>query len=61
MHKIKVFIPEVIYGARNGLLMALFIPGVLHIMTYMGRLRAKGVPGRVGKCVISVSKKAQKD
>ena len=25
--KIKVFIPEVIYGARNGLLMALFIPG----------------------------------
>ena len=27
MHKIRVFIPEVIYGARNGLLMALFIPG----------------------------------
>ena len=27
MQKIKVFIPEVIYGARNGLLMALFIPG----------------------------------
>ena len=25
MHKIRVFIPEVIYGARNGLLMALFI------------------------------------
>ena len=25
--KIKVFILEVIYGARNGLLMALFIPG----------------------------------
>ena len=28
MHKIKVFIQEVIYGARNGLLVALFIPGV---------------------------------
>ena len=51
--------------------MALFIPGgVLHIMTYMGRLCAKGVPffrlqvythDRVGKCVISVNKKAQKD
>ena len=27
MHKIRVFIPEVIYGARNGLLMALFISG----------------------------------
>ena len=27
MYKIKVFIPGVIYGARNGLLMALFIPG----------------------------------
>ena len=27
MHKIRVFIPEVIYGARNGLLMTLFIPG----------------------------------
>ena len=27
MHTIRVFIPEVIYGARNGLLMALFIPG----------------------------------
>ena len=27
MHKIKVFIPEVIYGARNRLLMALFIRG----------------------------------
>ena len=26
MHKIGVFIAEVIYGARNGLLMALFIP-----------------------------------
>ena len=38
MQKITVFIPEVIYDARNGLLMALFI------MTYMGRLRAKGVP-----------------
>ena len=44
MHKIRVFIPEVIYGARNGLLMVLFIPGVLYIMTYMGRLRANGVP-----------------
>ena len=27
MHKIRVFIPEVIYGSRNGLLMALFIMG----------------------------------
>ena len=27
MRKIKVFIPEVICGARNGLLMALFMPG----------------------------------
>ena len=27
MHKIRVFIPEVIYGSRNGLLMALFFPG----------------------------------
>ena len=27
MHKIKLFIREVIYGARNGLLMALFNPG----------------------------------
>ena len=27
MHKIREFIPEVIYGASNGLLMALFIPG----------------------------------
>ena len=46
VHKITVFIPEIIYGARNGLLMALFIRGggVLHIMTYMGRLRTKGVP-----------------
>ena len=26
MHKIKVFIPEVIYSTRNGLLMALFVP-----------------------------------
>ena len=40
----KVFIPEVIYSARNGLLMPFFFPGVLHIMSYMGRLRAKGVP-----------------
>ena len=27
MHKIRVFIREVIYGSRNGLLMALFIMG----------------------------------
>ena len=44
MHKIRVFIPAVVYGARNGLLMALFIPGGLHIMNYMGWLRAKGIP-----------------
>ena len=27
MHKIRVFIPEVIYGTTNGLLVALFILG----------------------------------
>ena len=27
MHKIKVFVPEVIYGARNGLLSGALIPG----------------------------------
>ena len=27
VHKITVFFPEIIYGARNGLLMALFIWG----------------------------------
>ena len=50
MHKIRVFIPEVIFGARNGLLMTLFIPGGTQhndlepAPAYMGRLRAKGVP-----------------
>ena len=45
MHKIRVFIAEVILCPKNGLLMALFIPGgAVHIMTYMGRLCAKGVP-----------------
>ena len=79
MHKIKVFIPEVIYGARNGLLVALFIPGVTpHNDLYGEAPRERGTFFRlqvykrveislaevyetVGKCVISVSKKAQKD
>ena len=79
MHKIKVFIPEVIYGARNGLLIALFIPvGTPHNDLYGEAPRERGtvfrlqvykrveislaeVHERVGKCVISVSKKVQKD
>ena len=79
MHKIKVFIPEVIYSARNGLLMALFIPGdtpqndiygealperVTFIMLQLYKrveISLAEVYERVGKCVISVSKKAQKD
>ena len=79
MHKIKVFIAEVIYSARNGLLMALFIPGDIPQNDIYGEaLRERGtfimlqlykrveislaeVYERVGKCVISVSKKAQKD
>ena len=79
MHKIRVFIPEVIYGARNGLLMALFISGgTPHNDLYGEAPREKGtffrrqvykrveislaeVYERVAKCVISVSKKAQKD
>ena len=44
VHKIGVFIPEIIYGASNGLLMALFIPGGTPHRTYMGRLLAEGVP-----------------
>ena len=79
MHTIRVFIPEVIYSARNGLLMALFIPwGTPHNDLY-GEAPREGdtfimlqvykrveislaeVYERVGKCVISVSKKAQKD
>ena len=44
MHKIRAFIPEVIYGARNGLLMALFISGgTPHNDLSVGRLRAKRV------------------
>ena len=80
MHKIRVFIPEIIYGARNGLLMALFIPagGTPHNDLYGQAPRERGtffrlqvykrveislaeVYERVGKCIISVSKKAQKD
>ena len=79
MHKIKVFIPEVISGARNGLLMALFIPwGTPHNDLYGEAPREGGtfirlqvykrvdislaeVYETVGKCVISVSKKAQKE
>ena len=79
MHKIRVFIPEVIYGARNGLLMAPFIPwGTLHNGLYGEAPQKRGtffrlqvykrvevspaeVYERVGKCVIWVSKKDQKD
>ena len=79
MHKIKVFIQEVIYGAMNGLLMALFFPGdTPHNDLYGEAPRERGtffrlqvfkrveispaeVYERVGKYVISVSKKAQKD
>ena len=70
MHKIRVFISEVIYGARNGPLMALFIPGgTPHNDLYGEALSKRGTffrlqvytHDRVGKCVISVSKKAQKD
>ena len=43
MHKIRVFIPEVIHGARNGLLMALFIPGdTPHNDLYGEALRERG-------------------
>ena len=79
MHKIRVFIPEITYGASNGLLIALFIPGgTPHNDLYGEAPRERGtffrlqvykrveislaeVYERVGKCVISVSKKAQKD
>ena len=79
MHKIRVFIPEVIYGASNGLLMALLIPwGSPRNDLYGEALRESGtffrlqvykrvevspaeVYERVRICVISVSKKAQKD
>ena len=78
MHKIKVFVPEVIYGARNGLLSGALIPGdTPHNDPYREAPRERGilrgpvhkrveillaeVYERLGKCVISVSKKAQKD
>ena len=64
MHKIGVFIPEIIYGASNGLLMALFIPGgTPHRLQVYKRVEISlaEVYERVGKCVSSVSKKAQKD
>ena len=76
VHKIRVFIPEVIYGTRNGLLMALFIPGVPHLYGEAPRERGTffrlqvykrieislaEVYERVGKCIISVSKKTQKN
>ena len=75
----KVFIPEVIYSARNGLLMAFFFPGgAPHNELYGEAPRERGTFFRlqvfkrveislaevyetVGKCVISVSKKVQKD
>ena len=79
MHKIRVFIPEITYGASNGLLIALFIPGgTPHNDLYGEAPRERGtsfrlqvykrveillaeVYERVGKCVIWVSKKDQKD
>ena len=79
MHKVKVFIPAIIWRQEWAPDGAFYPGGLLHIMTYMGRLLAKGVAflffrytkeleislaevyERVGKCVISVSKKAQKD
>ena len=78
MHRIRVFIPEVIYGARNGLLMELFIPGdTPHTDLYGEAPRERGtffrlqvykrveispaeVYERVGKCVISVSKRPKR-
>ena len=43
MHKIKVFIAEVIYSARNGLLMAFFIPwGTPHNDLYGEAPRERG-------------------
>ena len=44
VHKIRVFIPEVIYGSKMGYRWRFLSWGALHIMTCMGRLRAKGVP-----------------
>ena len=78
MHKIKVFVPEVIYGARNGLLSGALNPGGTphndpHREAPRGRGILRGpvykrveillveVYERLGKCVISVCKKAQKD
>ena len=74
MHKIGVFIPEVICDARNGLLMAFFIlydlygeapreRGTFFRLQVYKRVEISlaEVYERVGKCVISVSKKAQKD
>ena len=43
MHKIKLFIPVVTCGARNGLLMALFIPwGSPHKDLYWEARRERG-------------------
>ena len=43
MHKIRVIIPEVIYSARNGLLMALLIPwGTPHNDLYAEAPRERG-------------------
>ena len=43
MHKIRVFIPKVIYSARNGLLMAFFIPwGTPHNDLYGEAPRERG-------------------
>ena len=76
MHKIKLFIPVVIYGARNGLLMALL--GSPHNDLHWEVPRERGTFFRfqvykrveispaevyesVEKCVISVIRKAQKE
>ena len=44
MHKIKVFVPEVIYGARNGLLSGALSPGSTpHNDPYREAPRERGI------------------
>ena len=44
MHKVKVFIPAIIWRLEWAPDGAFYPGGILHIMTYMGRLLAKAVP-----------------
>ena len=44
VHKVKVFIPAIIWRQEWAPDGAFYPGGLLHIMTYMGRLLAKGVP-----------------